>query len=195
MRLYAVLAAVAVLSGGLAAHADSTFNFESTAIGTALPFSITNNGLTAAFSGSGAVCASGSQLSSLYGNVLIQGYCDASGPGAIAIAFSQPLSSLSFDFATAGGANSIVVEEFSGGTELSTTGFNSTVPPSYYNGEGFVALSGNFDGVVITSLDYIALDNLDAVPTTAPMPEPSSLALLGTSVIGAAGLLRRRLFS
>jgi PEP-CTERM motif len=36
--------------------------------------------------------------------------------------------------------------------------------------------------------------NLQAVPTT-PTPEPSSIALFGTGLLAAAGLVRRRLFS
>ena len=49
---------------------------------------------------------------------------------------------------------------------------------------------GEVEGPPATSLAL----NLQAVPTT-PTPEPSSIALFGTGLLAAAGLVRRRLFS
>lgn len=64
------------------------------------------------------------------------------------------------------------------------------------NGDGTfspAALLGNANNA--TDGEFI---NVSVSPATAPpaaTPEPGSLALLGTSVLGAAGLLRRRIFT
>ena len=63
-------------------------------------------------------------------------------------------------------------------------------PPSL---EGSQTITGPFDAVLFdtgnSESDY-ALDNLSATVAT---PEPSSITLLSTGILGFAGLVRRRL--
>jgi hypothetical protein len=54
----------------------------------------------------------------------------------------------------------------------------------------FIPGSGGF----LDSMETGSLD-LSASYSTSPVPEPSSLMLLGTGILGAAGMLRRRLFA
>lgn len=60
---------------------------------------------------------------------------------------------------------------------------NGTFSPAAVDGNGNNPIEAEFVTESVTPV------------TTSPVPEPGSLALLGTSVLGAAGLLRRRFFA
>jgi hypothetical protein len=179
-----------------AAHATlfngtAVFNFENIAARTPLPFTETINGLSATFTGNASICNSGGLFVTLSGNVSIQQFC---GPntetGPLRISFSEDLSSVSFNFATVQGANSLTVEALENGTPVSTSTFNSSVPPGQFADEGFASLSELFNMLVLTggSGALLAIDNI----STPAVPEPASFALLGTCLAGLILVLQRR---
>lgn len=168
------------ISGVSFASADSIFNFNSDTTGKTTPFTDTVGGLSATFTGKASVCdISTLGFVSLSGNALIQSYCVNDQSGPISTAFSANLSSVSFDFATAGGGASVTFSAYENGSLVGTLALSSSVPPGHYNGEGFADFSGVFNSFTLSSSDLLAIDNIDAV---TPAPEPVGLAGIGLGI-------------
>jgi hypothetical protein len=172
------------------------FDFENTAVGTTTTFSDTIGGLTATFTGSASVCASGGQFVSLTGNIEAQELCTAGvQTGPLGISFSSDQTSVSFDFATveaaSGTPGALTVQAFENATLVSTSVFNSTVPLGNPAGEGLASITGTFNRLVLTgdtSDTLLAIDNIN----TPAVPEPASIAVLGAALAGLILAGRRR---
>ena len=195
--LLLVLAAAGLICFTLSASATPiVFNFDSDTAGTDTfpdPLIEFVGGLGLAVTGATSVCdVSSLSFSSLSGNALITDYCGSQGFGPTILKFSSPLSALTFNYATseAGTLELFFLDSFSRPVGTITIGD----PGGAYEGVGNFSGPGSFDTVFVDFLnagtpDY-ALDNLTA--TLAPVPEPASFALLGTGVLGFAGMVGRR---
>jgi len=168
------------------------------------PFTLTHNGQVASFTSApdpnGFVVSDVIPFQTLQGLTLIELLSDNN---ELTIEFSQPLSSLSFDFAldVPGPAN-LDYEVFSGGSLLFSGSATGSVPPGMFFAEGLADVTApSFDTIVLSSTDAsaFAIDNILSVNVagapwllTFDEPEPLSIALFGTGLLGAAFQRRRR---
>ncbi|HXC46772.1 MAG TPA: PEP-CTERM sorting domain-containing protein [Candidatus Sulfotelmatobacter sp.] len=185
------------------ARADSLFDFNSIAAGTATTFSATNNGLTATFSspsvpaGFSVQSSGGSLAAPLDGNVLL----DTGTPGdeniPLNIAFSSNVTSVSLAFAldSVSTIDTFLLAAFEGGAKIGEVTVIGSVPSGGFSfPQGTIAFSGSaFDSIqLVSTAPAFAINDVDAVVApTVSAPEPNSLVLLGMGLLGLLALTAR----
>jgi hypothetical protein len=145
-------------------------NFAGTGAGDALEFNLLNflGPISITNITSGFAVGPAPDTASKFGTFNFSVTCSTCSGG------TGPSGPLSF---TVGDANGVLVSDFA---KLSTNPPGDT--PAYFAADIFG--NGNTGNVGATG-----------TPTTTTTPEPSSLMLLGTGVLGAAGLMRRKMAS
>ena len=178
------------LSALAAPASAATFDFEDVALGTFAPFSETDDGITATFSGAGFFVTPGF-FATLTNHTLLS--ADPS-PNTLEIAFSAPVSSLDLRFAlNSAPPGSLVLSAFSGVTAVGGASAPGAIPPGFSFPEGVLSFSGvTFDRVVLTSaaLDF-AIDEVTVGDSS--VPEPMTVTLLGSALLAGACARRRRM--
>jgi hypothetical protein len=180
-----------------AANADTVFNFDGDSLGTSTTFTDTVNGLSATFLSSadpGGFTVFPTMFDTLTGNVL-----GDPGPAfqdnlALDVNFSQDLSAITLDFATADfiAPSPFTLTAYENSVLVGSASTTGAFLPGFTFPEGEISFEGGaFNQVVIssTATDF-AVDNLNVTPT----PEPGTLCLLGAGLIlsGISSVLRRK---
>jgi hypothetical protein len=181
MRLPHVLTALAAFAVSLAAHADTTYtivqaqSYYGDTSGTVTGTGLSLTGFDVMTSDGGSTYTFDSSQGAT-GSIADTGYTTFDGTEAYVITLTDPL----FDqFMVA------VTGDFTSG--LTAVGGQDAYSGSNDVGTFFSAVTQNAQALSVVN------DAVTFVPASSATPEPSSLALLGTGILGIAGLVRKRL--
>lgn len=178
----------------ITAPADTVFTFDTDSLGTATTFTDTVNGTSATFSSSadpGGFSVQPSFFDTLTGNVLGDPGPAGATDIALNVAFSQNLSALSFNFATADFVfpSPLDVNAYENGTLVGTVESLGSFITGFTFPEGKIAFNGaTFNSIQISSLaPEFAVDNIAVTPT----PEPRQIVFLAAGLAAIVLFARR----
>ncbi|MEO7717965.1 MAG: PEP-CTERM sorting domain-containing protein [Capsulimonas sp.] len=183
-RVLSTLAVLGSLCLAAEAHgATLVFGFDGKTVGDTVPFTLTDGGLSATFTGTGNAVSSGFFFGDPH-QVLL----GATDP--LDITFSAPIDNVSSVFYGARGST-VILTAYNGGVFVGSV---DTVVPGLGQGNkpvlDFLNFSGSaFDEITLTN--FVALNDVSTNVRSA-VPEPSSFAALGFGVLGVMALGLRR---
>ncbi len=90
-----------------------------------------------------------------------------------------------------GGSDYVVAAENNGDVDLLTLRFTTTNSDTLVGFQGGSIESGTVSGL-IDGIEYYSILSGTISAAASPTPEPSSIALLATGILGFAGVLRKR---